>query len=332
MLAFTLRRLAHAAITFLGITIVVFLLVHAAPGDPVSYFIGGAGAGGVSPAIVAALRAEYHLDDPLPERYVRWLAGVVTLDLGRSFVDRRPVTTRIAEKLPNTLLLNLLALGIALVLAVPSGLLSALRHGGWFDRASGLFFFLLFSLPSFWVALLLMQLLSVRLGWLPLFCMTSGNYDELTIGGRIADRTFHLILPVVTLAYAQLAVFARFTRAALLETGRKEFITAAIARGLSRPRAMAHHALRNALIPLIALLGLVVPYLISGSVIIERIFQWDGVGRLFFESILARDYPMIMGLTIATAILTLLASFLTDVCYTLADPRVRLDAGTRGEG
>ena len=185
--------------------------------------------------------------------------------------------------------------------------------------------FLLYSLPSFWVALLLMQLFSVRMNLLPLFGMTSDDYLDLNAAMKLVDRAKHLVLPVVTLAYAQLAIFARFSKSALTEVIRQDYIVTARAKGATSGAVLWHHAFRNALIPLITLLGLTLPYLISGSVIVEQIFQWDGIGRLYFDSILTRDYPTVLGLSVATAVATLIASLVADLLYAAADPRIRLE-------
>lgn len=323
MLSYVLRRLFYGAITFLGITIVVFTLIHAAPGDPVHFYIG---LGGVRPPaeVIEQIRREYQLDQPLAKQYLHWLRRAVTLDFGRSITDRDLVSHRISKRVSNTVVLNLLALLISLAIAIPAGLMSALRANRWFDRGTGFFFLLLYSLPSFWVALLLMEFFSVKLGVLPLYGMTSQDYDQLSAAGKILDRLHHFALPVTTLAYAQLAIFARFSRSALLEVIHQDFITAARAKGLSESAVVLRHAFRNALIPLISLLGLAIPYLISGSVIVEQIFQWDGVGRLYFESVLARDYPTVMGLTVLTALVTLAANLLADLLYGAADPRIRV--------
>ena len=321
---YLVRRLLYAVLTFFGITVATFVLVHSVPGDPITFYIGRAGVNTIPPATLAAIRHEYHLDQPLPLQYLHWLRGVVTLDLGKSIIERRGVVELIFEKLPNTLQLNAAAFAIAALLGIPIGLWSATRSGRPIERASAVLFFLLYSLPSFWVALLLMQLFSVRLGVLPLFGMSSDDYLELGAAGRLGDRLRHMVLPVVTLTYAQLAIFARFSKSALTEVIGQDFITAARARGAAEGSVMWRHAFRNALIPLITLLGLTIPYLISGSVIVEQIFQWDGVGLLYFDAILTRDYPVVMGLTVATAIVTLIAGVLADVLYAVADPRIRL--------
>jgi peptide/nickel transport system permease protein len=324
---YLLRRLVYAVLTFFGITVVTFALIHSVPGDPITFFIGRAGASTIPPAVLEAIRHEYHLDRPLPVQYLYWLRDVVTLDFGHSIVERRAVGELVLEKLPNTLQLNTLAFLIAAAIGIPIGLWSAQRSGRPIERASAVLFFLLYSLPSFWVALLLMQFFSVRMDVFPLFGMTSDDYYELSAAGRVADRMRHMVLPVLTLTYAQLAIFARFSKSALTEVIRADFITAARARGAGEAAVMWRHAFRNALIPLITLLGLTIPYLISGSVIVEQIFQWDGIGLLYYDAILTRDYPVVMGLTVATALVTLFASVLADVLYALADPRVRLGEG-----
>jgi peptide/nickel transport system permease protein len=325
MLRYVARRLTYAVLTFFGITVVVFVLVHSVPGDPTDFYLGHAGISGVPPEVVAQVKHEYHLDQPLPVQYLWWVRGVVTFDFGNSVLDHRPVTEKIAEKMPNTFLLNVCAFLVAALIGVPAGLWSATKSGHLFERGTAVTFFLLYSLPVFWVALLLMRVFSVKLQWLPLFGMTSDDYLELSTGARILDRLKHLILPVTALAYGQLAIYARFSKSALAEVIRQDFITTARAKGVAPAGVIWHHALRNALIPLITLLGLTIPYLISGSVIVEKIFQWDGVGLLYYGSIERRDYPTVLGLTVATALVTLLASLLSDLLYAVADPRIRLE-------
>jgi len=325
MAAYLARRVAYAVLTFFGITIVTFTLVHSVPGDPITFFVGKSGTHGLPPAIVEAIRHEYHLDEPLPVQYGYWLRGVFTLDFGPSVIDHRPAMQRILEKLPNTFALNFVAFALAVLAGVPIGLWSASRSGHVFERGSSVVFFLLYSLPSFWVALLLMQCFAVRHEWFPLFGMTSDDYLLMSTVGRIADRLKHLLLPALALTYAQLAFYARFTKSALTEVIHQDFITTARAKGVSGPAVMWSHAFRNALLPLVTLLGLTIPYLLSGSVIIETMFQWDGIGKLYLQSLLSRDYPTVLGLTVVTAVVTLFASVLSDVLYAIADPRVRVE-------
>jgi len=325
MLTYVVRRLLYGVLTFFGITIAIFVLVHSVPGDPISFYTGTHGSQSLSRVVIAEIRHAHHLDEPLIRQYGWWLRGIVTLDFGNSFIDRRPVTDRIVERLPNTLILNAVAFLLATLIGVPLGMWSAARSGQPVERASAVTTFLLYSLPSFWVALLLMKLFAVQLKVLPLFGMTSDEYLDLNLLMKLADRARHLILPVVTLAYTQLAVFARFSKSAVTEVIRQDYVIAARAKGVTSDAALWHHAFRNALIPLITLLGLTLPYLISGSVIVEQIFQWHGVGSLYLEAILTRDYPTVLGLSVATAVATLIASLIADLLYAAADPRIRLE-------
>ena len=329
MLTYLLRRALYALLTFLGITLATFTLIHSVPGDPVSFYIGQAGIRTVPADVIAHIRKTHHLDEPLPVQYLYWLRGIVTFDFGRSTADSRLVTDRILEKLPHTVELNAIAFLLAAFIGVPIGLWSAARHGHLLERASAVGFFLLYSLPSFWVALLLMQFFSVKLNLLPLFGMTSNEYEYLSTGEQVLDRVRHLILPVLTSTYAQLAIFARFSKSALSEVIRQDFITTARAKGAGRGAVLWRHGFRNAVIPLITLLGLTVPQLVSGSVIVESIFQWDGIGLLYSKAILMRDYPTAMGLTVITAIVTLIAALVADVLYAFADPRIRLGESAR---
>jgi len=329
MTRYVVRRLSYAVLTFFGITVATFTLIHSVPGDPISFFIGRAGIRTIPPDTLAAIRHDFHLDRPLPEQYLYWLRGAVTFDFGRSIVDRRPVSERILEKLPNTFVLNVLAFVIAAAIGIPIGLWSATKSGHLAERASAVGFFLLYSLPSFWVALLLMQFFAVRYNIFPLLGVTSDNYDDLTNGEQFLDRVRHLVLPVLTMTYAQLAIFARFSKSALSEVIRQDFITTARAKGAGTASVLWRHAFRNALIPMITLLGLMIPLLISGSVIVEQIFQWDGIGLLYYDAVLSRDYPTVMGLTVITAIVTLLANLVADLLYAVADPRVRLGERAR---
>jgi peptide/nickel transport system permease protein len=327
MTSYVVRRFLYALLTFLGITVATFALIHSVPGDPITFYVGRGGIKALPPEMVASLRAEFHLDRPLPEQYLHWLHGVATFDFGHSVIDRRPVRAVVLEKLPATFRLNVIAFLIAATLGVPIGLWSASRSGRLTERASAVGFFLLYSLPSFWVALMLIQFFSVRLNVLPLFGMISDQHEAMSAGARFADSVRHMILPTLTLTYAQLAIFARFSKSAVSEVIRQDFITAARAKGAGTIAVMWRHAFRNALIPLITLLGLTIPYLLSGSVIVEKIFQWDGIGLLYYNAILARDYPVVMALTVVTAVLTLIASVVADVLYAFADPRVRLGEG-----
>lgn len=324
MTSFLVRRLCYAILTFLGITVATFTLIHSVPGDPISFYAGRGGIKSLSPAMIASLRAEFHLDRPLPEQYLYWLRSAATFDFGHSVIDRRPVRDVVMEKMPATVVLNVAAFVIAALLGVPIGLWSASRSGRLVERASAVGFFLLYSLPSFWVALMLIQLFAVSLNVLPLFGMADDQHEYMGAAAQLADRLKHMVMPVLALTYSQLAIFARFSKSAVTEVIRQDFIIAVRAKGAAPVRVMWRHAFRNALIPLITLLGLTIPYLLSGSVIVEKIFQWDGIGLLYYNAVLARDYPVVMALTVVTAVITLLSSVLADVLYAFADPRVRL--------
>jgi peptide/nickel transport system permease protein len=319
MTRYVLRRLLLAVPTLVGIIVLVFLLLHLAPGSPVSA-LGAESGRRVSQRAAEEMRRVYGLDRPLPERFAKWIGRVARLDFGESFVDRRPVLERIGEALPYTLLLNGIALLLTLGIAVPLGVSAGGRPEGPLDRTSGALLFALYSLPAFWAALLLQTLFSVKLGWLPLYGVAS---DAPGAGGRVLDRAAHLVLPVVCLTYGSLAFFARLIRASVAETRVADYVLAARARGLSRREALWRHAFRNALLPLVTLLGLVVPGLLSGSVIIERIFAWPGLGRLYFDSILSRDYPVVLALSLLGAVATLVLTLAADVAAAAVDPRIR---------
>lgn len=321
MTAYVLRRLLLSVPTLGGIVLAVFLLMRIAPGDPASA-IGRLAQRRVPRAAAEAMRRTYGLDRPLPSQIARWFARAARLDFGRSFQDHRPVVRRIAEALPYTLLLNALAFLLALAVAVPLGVAQARRAGSPFDRFSSRAVFLLYSTPSFWMAMILVTLFSVRLEWLPLFGVAS---DPPPAGAAAAflDRLAHLALPLACLTYGTLAFLTRLVRSSVREELSREYVLAARARGLSESEALWRHAFRNALLPLVTVLGLVLPGLLSGSVIVEQIFAWPGLGRLYFDAVLARDYPLVLGLTFVTAVATLAATLLADIVYSVADPRVR---------
>lgn len=323
MIRYVLRRLLLAVPTLFGIVVLVFLLLHLAPGSPVSA-LGGESGRRVSGRAAEEMRRVYGLDRPLPERFAVWLGRVGRLDFGESFVDRRPVTDRIREALPYTLSLNGIALLLTLAIAIPLGVSAGGKPEGPFDRTSSAVLFALYSLPAFWAALLLQTLFAVELRWLPLYGVGS---DEPVPGwGGILDRLAHLALPVVCLTYGSLAFVARLVRSGVAEAIRTDYFLAARARGASYRTALWRHAFPNALLPLITLLGLILPALLSGSVIIERIFAWPGLGRLYFDSILSRDYPVVLALSLLGAVATLAAALAADIAIAAADPRVRDEA------
>jgi peptide/nickel transport system permease protein len=307
----------------LGITIVCFVVMHLAPGSPTDMQTQ------MNPkASVEAkqrLRAMYELDKPLYQQYLSWIKKLAVLDLGRSFSpDHRPVLDKIFERLPITILLNILSMGLIILLAIPIGVLSAVHQDTFFDRLTSIFVFVGFAMPTFWLALLLMILFGVNLGWLPISGIRSLNYEYLPAVQALLDLIKHLILPVLLSAFGGLAGLSRYMRANMLEVIRQDYIMTARAKGLSETAVIYRHALRNALLPVITILGLSVPGLIGGSVIFETIFAIPGMGQLFYMSVMARDYPVVMGILFIGAVLTLLGNLIADVSYALADPRIRV--------
>jgi len=322
MLQYTLRRLLYLIPTLLGITIVTFVVVNLAPGDPVELINRGQMDSRISPESYRQMLHLYGLDDPLHVRYVTWLKRLVTFDFGTSFLDYRPVTEKIMERLPATLWLNVVSLVISLVLAVPLGLYAAMRQHSRLDKLAGTGLYLLYSLPEFWVALLLIMLFGVELKLLPFHGLESMDARDMGFFGYWKDRLLHMVLPVVCLTYGSLAFLSRFVRGSSLEVIRQDFVRTARAKGLDERRIVFHHVFRNTMIPVLTLLGLLLPTLISGSIILESIFSWPGIGNLFFTAVLARDYPVVMGLSFITALLVLVSTLLADLLYAWADPRV----------
>jgi peptide/nickel transport system permease protein len=322
MLTYLLKRLLTMVPLLLGITLISFVVIHLAPGEPTDLQME------LNPEASAELkerlRAQYDLDQPLHVQYGRWLGRLVVLDFGDSFSqDRRPVLDRILERLPITILINVLSIAVILAVAVPIGILSATRRNSFFDRATTIFVFLGFATPSFWLALLLMDFFGVRLGLFPIAGIRSLGHEYLSWGGQIWDMIHHLILPVFVSAFGGLAGFSRYMRSNMLEVIRQDYILTARAKGLAERVVIYKHALRNALLPVITILGLSVPGLIGGSVIFETIFAIPGMGKLFYDGVMMRDYPLIMGILVMGAVLTLLGNLIADISYALADPRIR---------
>ena len=316
------KRLLFMVPMLLGITLVSFAVIHLAPGTPVEMQTT------MNPK--ASLEAQkrlqeiYGLDKPLHVQYWNWLKRITVLDFGRSISpDRRPVWDKIKERIGITLGLNLLSLLIILAVALPLGVIAACRPNSWFDRATTLFVFFGFAMPSFWLALLLIMFFGVYLDWLPLSGLTSLGFSQLSWWRKLQDLGAHVTLPVLGAAFLGLAGISRYMRGSMLEVIRQDYITTARAKGLPERTVIFKHALRNALLPVITILGLSVPGLIGGSVIFETIFAIPGMGQLLWGAVMARDYPVVMGELVIVAFLTLLGNLLADVGYALADPRIR---------
>ncbi len=323
-----LKKTLWILLVLLGITVISFWIIHLAPGSPTDMETT------LNPLAGAASRQRleelYGLNRPLYVQYWDWLVRLVHLDFGNSMsVDARPVLTKIMERLPLTVGMNVIALMLTLLIAVPVGIISACRRNSLLDKIITILVFLGFAMPSFWLALLLMLLFGIELQWLPISGLTSINFDHLDLWGKFCDLIRHLALPVLVYTVGGLAGMSRYMRACMLETLRQDYILTARAKGLSNRAVIMRHALRNALLPVITLLGLSVPGLIGGSVIIESIFALPGLGQLFYGAVMARDYTMIMGNLVLGAVLTLLGNLLADVCYGIADPRIRTERGER---
>jgi peptide/nickel transport system permease protein len=304
----------------LGITIITFLVIHLAPGTPTDIQTQ------MNPRVSAEARERlkriYGLDKPLYMQYVDWLGRLARLDFGNSFTDGRSVVKKIRDSLPITIIINTLSLLLILIVAIPIGVLSAAKQYSLFDKLTTIFVFIGFSAPTFWLALLLMILFGVRFNLLPISGIKSLYLSNPTFWNRLLDYARHLVLPVFVSAFGGLAGLSRYTRSNMLEVVRQDYIRTARAKGLSERSVIYKHALRNALMPVITILGLSVPGLIGGSVIFETIFSIPGMGQLFYGSVMARDYPVIMGIHYVGAILTLFGNLLADLSYAIVDPRI----------
>ncbi len=322
-LIWTAKRLLALVLTFIGITLISFFVMHLAPGEPMS--LQADFNPKMTPEMRQRLRAQYGLDKPLYVQYAKWFKGLVQLDLGRSFSpDRRKVWDKIRERLPITVLINVLSMILIIAVSVPLGVRAAVRQNSLFDQVTTVLVFLAYAAPAFWVALLLMLFFGIELGWLPVSGVhTLMGYEHMNTWQKIMDWARHLVLPVFVSAIGGLAGFSRYTRSSMLEVLRQDFITTARAKGLPERTVIYRHALRNALLPLITILGLSVPGLIGGSVIFESIFAIPGVGQLMWSSVMARDYPVLMGNLVIVSVLTLLGNLLADVGYAAVDPRIR---------
>ncbi len=317
-----MRKFLWMLLVFWGITVISFAVIHLAPGSPTDMETTLNPLAGE--AARQRLEALYGLDKPLYEQYGNWLWRLVQLDFGNSMSsDSRPVIDKIMERLPLTVGMNIVALILTLSIAIPIGVLSAWRQNSWLDKGITILVFLAFAMPGFWLALLLMLFFGIDNAWLPISGLTSINYEHLSPLAKVWDIISHLILPIIVYTIGGIAGMSRFTRSSMLEVLRQDYILTARAKGLPTNKIIFHHALRNALLPVITLLGLSVPGLIGGSVIIESIFGLPGLGQLFYTAVMARDYTMIMGNLVLGAVLTLLGNVLADVAYGLADPRIR---------
>jgi peptide/nickel transport system permease protein len=314
---YILRRVLISIPVLFGITLVTYLIVSLAPGDPVSALVDPEQAAVLGPGWMEQQRAELGLDKPLPVRYGLWLKEVVTGNLGYSFSDRQPVSDKIAERIWPTVKLMLTVQLLALMIGVPIGVLSAVRQYSLLDYAATVFGFATISIPAFFLALAGIYVFAIQLRWLP-------SAGMATIGEppSFVDSAKHLILPATVLGLGQAAPLIRYTRSSMLETVRQDYVRVARAKGLSERVVISRHALRNALIPLVTVVALSLPQLLGGTVIIEQIFSWPGMGTLAIKAVRARDYPTIMAINLLGAVAVLVSSLIADVIYAWIDPRI----------
>lgn len=327
MTGYITRRVLGAIPLLIAVATLIFLVLDLAPGDPAAIYFNP----NIPPEVIEQLRRNLGLDQPLGTRYVKWITAFATGDFGYSFAQNRPVADVIGDALPNTLILAVVALAAMFLIGIVVGVLQAVRQHGWSDRilsVGGLFFY---SMPSFWLGLMLMLLFSLKAhqwGWpiaLPATGITSADYEFLSTWGKLTDRVAHIVLPASTLILVLSAGVARYTRGQMLEVIRQDYIRTARAKGLPERTVVLKHALRNSLIPVVTLAGLYLPLLFSGTVFVETIFSWPGMGRVIFDAISQRDQPVILATSFIFAALVIAGNLVADVLYAVVDPRIRYD-------
>lgn len=322
VIAYIARRLLQMIPLVLGVTFLSFAIINLMPGSPVMRLRDNPK---IRPEAALMLEKQLGLDQPWPVRYVHWLGDLAHGNLGVSLYNQLPVADRIWAAIPNTLLLAVTSLVIALAIAVPLGIYAAVRHGSPFDRASSVTSVALYSMPDFWLALLLVIFFALKFKEWGLPALPVGGMTDARGGGDFMDRVKHLILPVAALSLVQIGGWAVFFRSSMLETLSQEYIRTARSKGLQERSILYLHAFKNAFLPLITIVGLALPGLLGGALFIETIFAWPGMGRLTYEAVGRRDYTMIMATTLMFSVLTMLSNLIADVLYATLDPRIRLD-------
>lgn len=317
MIVFIIRRLAQSVPTIIGVSLLTFLLIHVAPGGPALALAGEK----ATPTQVAVLTHALGYDRPLHVQYAIWVKALLHGDLGYSYARQAQVATLIAQRLPPTLILMGSALMLSIVIAVPLGVYQAQQRGTPFDRTMSLVVFLAWSMPTFWFGAILIIFFAVDLHWFPV----GGLQTIDTVRFDWPSRVAHLTMPAVTLAIVSLAGWSRYIRGSMVEQLREDYVRTAIAKGVPQRSVLFHHTLRNALIPFITLLGSAIPGLFGGAVITEQVFAYPGMGQLFWQSAVNRDYATLLGMTMMTALLVVLGNLAADVGYALVDPRIRYD-------
>lgn len=315
-----LRRLAQVLLAVVGIITVTFFVVHASPGDPVVALAGE----GADPEYVESLRAKFGLDRPLPQQYVSYAANVVQGDLGRSLVRGRPVSEVISSQVPATLLLVVTAIAVSTVVGIALGVVAASRPFGPLDMGVTTTCLVGYATPAFWLAQLAMLLLGFRWGWFPIQGMTDAR-ETYTGWAHVKDVAHHLVLPASVLAFSELALIARLTRSGLIKELGMDYVRTARATGQPARRVLVSHALRNALLPVVTIVGSRIGTVFSGAVLVETVFAWPGLGQLVVSSTRSRDYPVLLGLVLLASFAVVMANLLTDLVYGRIDPRIRYD-------
>lgn len=323
MKRYIIKRLLLIIPMLFGISLILFIVMHLAPGDPTSIRYG------LNPEVSEGARANfnkmYDLDKPVPVQYLMWLKRFFLLDFGRSLIDDQSVIKKIMSRLPATLLLQFTSLVVIFCIAVPVGVISALKRNSAFDRITTVIVFIGYAMPAFWLALLLVYFFGFKLQWFPVSGMAPWYADHLSGLGQARDLLWHLVLPVAATAFGGLAALSRYSRSSMIEVMNENYVLTARAKGLSERRVIIMHILKNALLPIVTIMGLTLPALISGSFIFETIFAWPGMGRLGYEAVMNYDYPVVMGVGVIATVLTLLGLFLSDVIYAVVDPRIRFE-------
>ncbi len=320
MFNYVLRRILGAIPLIFGVLTLTFFVIRLAPGDPASFFIQP----GVSPKVAEQLREQYGLNDPLIVQYFKWLGSILQGDFGRSFSRHRPVFDVILEAVPITVSLALIGITMQFVFGILLGVISAVKQGTKLDRVLTVSALFIYSMPEFWLSLMLIIVFSLKLGWFPASNLNSVGADALSTVEFILDRLHHLVLPIFVLSLGGIAGLARYVRGQMLEVIRQDYIRTARAKGLSENVVIFKHALRNALLPVVTILGGSLPALFSGALFIEVIFAIPGMGRVAVEAVFARDYPLIIANTFISGTLIVLGNLLADVLYAVVDPRIKL--------
>ncbi|MGD1885023.1 MAG: ABC transporter permease [Paracoccaceae bacterium] len=319
--AYILRRLFYGVLMMLGVVILNFLLIRLAPGDPAVVIAGEMG--GATEEMLASIRAEYGLDKPVLTQLWIYVSSVAQGDLGQSFFFNQPVSSLIGQRIGPTILLVLTAQVLSILLGVFLGAVAARKPHGVLSAFVGVFATIGYAVPVFWTGIMFIILFASVLPWFPVEGMQSVRLRDADLWTRMLDVTHHLVLPALTLAIIYLAQYARLTRASMLDALSSEYIRTARAKGLNERSVVFSHALRNALLPILTVAGLQFGNLISGALLVETVFNWPGMGRLAFDSILRRDYPTIMGVLFFASLMVVIANLITDFSYRLADPRLK---------